>query len=303
MTHPRIAPLLASLTVALLGSACVTLDEDRPVDPSEPVELLRGARRLRGAQLDTIMTRARKTRASGRLDVRAVEKVADAARPAVLSIYFKTEQRARVRLLPFNIPGLGLPVSLPGAGLGSGFIIHPDGYVLTNAHVIRGASDHWALSSTGEELDLEVLAVDPVYDLALLRITGAEGPFPVIPLGDSDEARVGSWAVAVGNPLGLGHTVTLGIISQTGRHLSGVDPEEGREIAFIQMDTAINPGSSGGPLISLTGACVGVNTAGYVEANGISFAVPTAQVLEFLEEVLRGGPSAPERATSEDPGA
>jgi S1-C subfamily serine protease len=115
----------------------------------------------------------------------------------------------------------------------------------------------------------------------------------VIPLGDSDKAPVGSWAVAVGNPLGLGHTVTLGIISQTGRYLSGVDPEEGREIAFIQMDTAINPGSSGGPLISLTGACVGVNTAGYVEANGISFAVPTTQVKEFLNEVLQGEATAP----------
>ena len=97
----------------------------------------------------------------------------------------------------------------------------------------------------------------------------------------------------VGVCTGLGHTVTLGIISQTGRHLSGVDPAEGREISFIQMDTAINPGSSGGPLISLTGACVGVNTAGYVEANGISFAVPTAQVKDFLYEVLKGEQPTP----------
>ena len=285
---------LVTLLAAALGPGCVTMDKEPTIAPDAPVEFHHGARKLRGASMDTIATEAARTRASGRMDVRAVERVAAKARPAVLSIYFKTKQAARVRLLPFNIPGLGIPVSLPGAGLGSGFIIHEDGYVLTNAHVIRGASDHWALSSTGQELDLEVLAVDPVFDLALLRIIGAKGPFPVIPLGDSDKAPVGSWAVAVGNPLGLGHTVTLGIISQTGRYLSGVDPEEGREIAFIQMDTAINPGSSGGPLISLTGACVGVNTAGYIEANGISFAVPTAQVKEVLGEVLQGQPKAPD---------
>lgn len=285
--------LLAPLFFGALGSSCVTLEKEAAISPDAPVEFYRGARSLRGVPLTSISTEAQRTRASGRMDVRAVEKVAASARPAVLSIYFKTKQAARVRLLPFSIPGLGFPVSLPGSGLGSGFIIHEDGYVLTNAHVIRGASDHWALSATGQELDLEVLAVDPVFDLALLKIIGTQGPFPVIPLGDSRKAPVGSWAVAVGNPLGLGHTVTLGIISQTGRHLSGVNPEEGREISFIQMDTAINPGSSGGPLISLTGACVGVNTAGYVEANGISFAVPTTQVKEFLNEVLRGEPQAP----------
>ncbi|MDG1049433.1 MAG: trypsin-like peptidase domain-containing protein [Planctomycetota bacterium] len=293
MSAPHRLIVLVALLVSALASGCVTLDKEEVIAPDAPVEFYRGARKLKGAPLASIANKAAKTRASGRMDVRAVEKVAASARPAVLSIYFKTKQAARVRLLPFSIPGLGIPVSLPGAGLGSGFIIHEDGYVLTNAHVIRGASDHWALSATGQELDLEVLAVDPVFDLALLKIIGTQGPFPVIPLGDSDKAPVGSWAVAVGNPLGLGHTVTLGIISQTGRHLSGVDPAEGREISFIQMDTAINPGSSGGPLISLTGACVGVNTAGYVEANGISFAVPTAQVKDFLYEVLQGEQPTP----------
>lgn len=293
MSAPHRLIVLVALLVSALAPGCVTLDKEEVIAPDAPVEFYRGARKLKGAPLASIANKAAKTRASGRMDVRAVEKVAASARPAVLSIYFKTKQAARVRLLPFSIPGLGIPVSLPGAGLGSGFIIHEDGYVLTNAHVIRGASDHWALSATGQELDLEVLAVDPVFDLALLKIIGTQGPFPVIPLGDSDKAPVGSWAVAVGNPLGLGHTVTLGIISQTGRHLSGVDPAEGREISFIQMDTAINPGSSGGPLISLTGACVGVNTAGYVEANGISFAVPTAQVKDFLYEVLKGEQPTP----------
>jgi serine protease DegS len=107
-------------------------------------------------------------------------------------------------------------------------------------------------------------------------------------MGDSDAIAVGDMTIAVGNPLGLGHTVTFGIVSQTGRNLSGVSDEEGRPIQFIQTDTAINPGSSGGPLITLTGAWVGVNTAGAIGAEGIGFAVPSAQVLEFLDEVLAG---------------
>jgi S1-C subfamily serine protease len=94
--------------------------------------------------------------------------------------------------------------------------------------------------------------------------------------------------IAVGNPLGLGHTVTAGIISQTGRNLSGVSKEEAKAVDFIQTDTAINPGSSGGPLITLRGAWVGVNTAGIVQAQNIGFAVPSDHAVEFLEEVLAG---------------
>ena len=94
--------------------------------------------------------------------------------------------------------------------------------------------------------------------------------------------------VAVGNPLGLGHTVTAGIISQTGRNLSGVSRVEGRRVDFVQTDTAINPGSSGGPLVTLQSAWVGVNTAGIVEAQNIGFAVPSGQVREFLDKVLAG---------------
>jgi S1-C subfamily serine protease len=107
-------------------------------------------------------------------------------------------------------------------------------------------------------------------------------------MGDSDAIAEGDMSIAVGNPLGLGHTVTFGIISQTGRNLSGVAPEEGRQIEFIQTDTAINPGSSGGPLITMAGAWVGINTAGARQAQGIGFAVPSNQVREFIEEVLAG---------------
>jgi len=94
--------------------------------------------------------------------------------------------------------------------------------------------------------------------------------------------------IAIGNPMGLGHTVTQGIVSQTGRNLTGTPEDPGRHIDFLQTDTAINPGSSGGPLITMTGACIGVNTAGVTQAQGIGFAVPTTLVEEFLEEVCSG---------------
>ncbi len=279
--------LLPALLWAGLASSCVTL-EDEVIPPDAPVALYPGAAALRGATLDEVRRVAATTLPSGTMDVRAIERAAKKSRSAVVSIYFKAEQKAKIRLIPFKIPFLGIPVKLPGKGMGSGFIIHEDGYVITNAHVVRDAKDIRLVTYDGVDLDVEVLATDPVFDLALLKIVGTQGPFPVLPMGNSALANVGTWTIAVGNPLGLGHTVTLGIISQTGRHLSGVKPEEGREVAFIQMDTAINPGSSGGPLITLTGAWVGVNTASYTHASGISFAVPSRVVNGFLANVLAG---------------
>jgi S1-C subfamily serine protease len=195
---------------------------------------------------------------------------------------------ARVTLLPIRIPGLGIPVGLPGMGLGSGFFIHPSGYLLSNNHVIKDATEIRTLTRDGADLSVIVVARDPVFDLALLKILGSEREFPVLPMGDSEAVGVGDLVIAVGNPLGLGHTVTSGIISQTERNLSGVSDEEARQIRFIQTDTAINPGSSGGPLITLTGAWVGVNTAGVTEAQNIGFAVPSTQVQEFLDKVRAG---------------
>ncbi|UCD58471.1 MAG: trypsin-like peptidase domain-containing protein, partial [Candidatus Hydrogenedentota bacterium] len=178
---------------------------------------------------------------------------------------------------------------------GSGFFIHPAGYLLTNNHVIEDATEIRVLMRDGTDFGVIVVARDPVFDLALLKIQDSKGEFPVLPMGDSQAVGVGDLVIAVGNPLGLGHTVTSGIISQTGRNLSGVSDEEARHIWFIQTDTAINPGSSGGPLITLTGAWIGVNTAGAKEAQGIGFAVPSSQVREFLDKV-RAGKGEPEAA-------
>jgi len=107
-------------------------------------------------------------------------------------------------------------------------------------------------------------------------------------MGDSDAVSAGDMVIAVGNPLGLGHTVTAGIISQTYRNMAGESGEDGRHVDFIQTDTAINPGASGGPLITLTGAWIGVNTAGATRAQGIGFAVPSNQAHEFLNAIRAG---------------
>ncbi|MEM9383237.1 MAG: trypsin-like peptidase domain-containing protein [Planctomycetota bacterium] len=273
--------------LALYASACISL-EDEVIPPDTPISLYGGSQALRGGSLDDLRRTAEQTHPEGTMQVDAVERASRGARQAVLSLYFDAKQKASVHLLPFRVRGLGIPVSLPGKGLGSGFVVHPDGYVLTNAHVVRNATDIRAFSYDGLDVNVELIATDPVYDLALLKIVGMRGPFPYIPLGRSASVEVGMWAIAVGNPLGLGHTVSLGIVSQTGRHLSGVDPDAGREISYLQMDTPINPGSSGGPLITLTGACIGVNTAAYADASNIAFAVPTEQIEEFLQQVLAG---------------
>jgi len=280
---------VVTTVVLLLGSGCITLEEQEARFPTEgPVLLRPAARDLRGVRSGDLVVETKDTVANVTLHTQLIRQVAEKAKEAVVSIYVKTKTPARVRLLPIRIPGLGIPVRLPGMGLGSGFFIHPSGYMLTNNHVIQDAEEIRVLTSDGADFGVIVVARDPVFDLALLKIQGSAREFAVLPMGDSEAVGVGDLVIAVGNPLGLGHTVTSGIISQTGRNLSGVLDEEARQIRFIQTDTAINPGSSGGPLTTLTCAWIGVNTAGAVEAQGIGFAVPSSQVREFLDKVRAG---------------
>ena len=217
-----------------------------------------------------------------------IRQVAEKSRQAVVSVYAQTKTPYRITLFPIPLPGMGVPVRVPGVGLGSGFFIHPSGYLLTNDHVVRRAEKVNVLTQDGTDFDVIIVARDPVYDLALLKVIESDQEFHVLPMGDSKEIDSGDMVIAVGNPLGLGHTVTSGIISHTGRNLSG-KPEKGkRQIRFIQSDAAINPGSSGGPLITLTGAWIGVNTAGASSGQGIGFAVPSEQVREFLDMIRTG---------------
>ncbi|RYE86147.1 MAG: PDZ domain-containing protein, partial [Myxococcales bacterium] len=167
--------------------------------------------------------------------------------------------------------------------LGTGFIIDTSGLIVTNAHVIAGADDIQVKLSDDRELPARVVGKDTKLDLALLKLESASGLSAAV-LGDSDGLRVGEWVIAIGNPFGLGHTVTLGITSAKGRSI-GAGPYD----AFIQTDASINPGNSGGPLFNLKGEVVGIPTAIRQGAQGIGFAVPSNALKEVLPQLRDKG--------------
>jgi serine protease Do len=175
------------------------------------------------------------------------------------------------------------------AGMGSGFVIHPDGWVLTNHHVVEGAEQVWVqLRGSGRRLAAACVGSDARSDLALLRIE-AERPLPALPLGSSDALRPGDWVVAVGHPFGLTHVVTHGIVSGKGRALGDLAQGRSGFYDFIQTDAAIDRGNSGGPLLNLRGEVVGINTAINSRARGIGFAVPIDLVKAVLPHLRRRG--------------
>jgi S1-C subfamily serine protease len=173
----------------------------------------------------------------------------------------------------------------PALGAGSGVIITPDGYVLTNDHVVRGAARLDAVLSDGSSSEARIVGEDPDTDLALLRL--ARGGLPTATIGDSGALRVGQLVVAIGNPLGLQATVTAGVISALHRTLRGVS---GRLIEdVVQTDAALNPGNSGGALVDSAGRLVGITTAIVGGAQGICFAVPIDTAKWVVPELLREG--------------
>jgi len=279
---------MLSTCVMLSCMACVSIEE-RGIVLGAPLELYTGAERLAGAPPERYCVRATETTSEVVLTSRRVPEVARTASQAVVSIYTRVGRPARLRLVPFAFMP-GFRINVPGEALGSGFFVHPSGLLLSNEHVVADAREIWAETADGEQVRLEVLALDPTYDLALLAVVDPQHRFPSLPLGDSGAVSIGESVLAIGNPLGLGHSVTLGIISQTGRDLSRrAEDANLRRPSYFQTDTAINPGSSGGPLVTLTGACVGVNTAVASGSQGIGFSLPSAQALEFLDAVAAGG--------------
>ncbi|WP_017316724.1 HhoA/HhoB/HtrA family serine endopeptidase [Mastigocladopsis repens] len=170
-------------------------------------------------------------------------------------------------------------------GEGSGFIIDPNGMILTNAHVVSGADSVTVTLKDGRKLQGEVKGVDEPSDLAVVKINGRN--LPVAPLGNSKDLQVGDWAIAVGNPLGLDNTVTLGIISTLNRSSAQVGIPDKR-LDFIQTDAAINPGNSGGPLLNEQGEVIGINTAIRADAQGIGFAIPIDKAKVIEDALARG---------------
>ncbi len=174
----------------------------------------------------------------------------------------------------------------PQQGLGSGVIVSSEGYILTNNHVIEGAKEIVVTLSDSRRAVAQVIGTDPDTDLAILRINLER--LPVIALGSSDTAQVGDRVLAIGNPFGVGQTVTSGIVSALGRNQLGINTFEN----FIQTDAAINPGNSGGALVDVNGNLIGINTAIYSRSGGnmgIGFAIPVSTARQVLEGIVRDG--------------
>lgn len=179
-------------------------------------------------------------------------------------------------------------------GLGSGVIISPDGYIVTNNHVIDGAERLEVTLNDNRNFEATIIGADPVTDLALIKIENPGDSLHVIPMGNSEDLRVGEWVLAVGNPFGFTSTVTSGIVSAKARNISStVGGGTGGGIeAYIQTDAAVNQGNSGGALVNLAGELVGINTAIYSRTGnyaGCSFAIPTSIVKKVVEDLERYG--------------
>jgi len=171
-------------------------------------------------------------------------------------------------------------------GQGSGFIISPDGYILTNYHVVDKAAKVEVKMQDGRDYTAKIVGTDPPSDLAVIKIDESDLPF--LRLGDSDRLEVGDWVLAVGNPFGLSHTLTAGIVSAKGRSGIGLNDYEN----FIQTDAAINPGNSGGPLVDLDGKVVGINTAIFSRSGGymgIGFAIPVNMAKQIRDQLIEHG--------------
>jgi len=215
------------------------------------------------------------------------------AAPAVVNVYATKMTRTRVNPL-FEDPlfkrffgdRFGQPAYKRENSLGSGVIVNSNGYVLTNNHVISGASDIQVVLRDGRQFSARIVGTDPETDLAVLQTAGGE--LPVANLGDSEHLRVGDVVMAIGNPFGVGQTVTMGIVSATGRSELGISTIE----HFIQTDAAINPGNSGGALINARGQVVGINTAIFSDtgaSHGIGFAIPVRIAKRVLQQISGHG--------------
>jgi len=216
---------------------------------------------------------------------------AEQAMPSVVSI----QATSRVRL-PSNHPLLNDPMfrrffgpegrAEPGGGLGSGVVLAADGLIVTNHHVIDAAEDIEVIAPDGRRAKAKIVGGDPETDLAVLRVSLSE--LKPIAVGNAEEARVGDPVLAIGNPFGVGQTVTMGIISALGRNQLGINTFEN----FIQTDAAINPGNSGGPLVDAEGRLLGINTAIYSRTGGslgIGFAIPVSTVRNVVDQIVATG--------------
>ena len=229
-----------------------------------------------------------------------IVEIAKKQNPAVVFVTSKTNFRPAKRNTPPNRnpfgqfgpnggPGHPQPPT-PGGGSGTGFIIDREGYILTNHHVVDNADVIKITLDNEKEFEAELIGSDSKTDIALLKIikqTGDNTDFPYLTLGNSADVEVGEWVVAIGNPFGLDHTVTTGVVSAKARNIGAGPYDE-----YIQTDASINPGNSGGPLLNMSGDVIGINTAIFSRTGGnvgIGFTIPINMASDILEELKKDG--------------
>jgi len=226
---------------------------------------------------------------SGYMLKNSIADVAERVGKAVVNI--DTKRTVKVSPLPFGdlfyeffgIRQREIAREVEVPAIASGFIVRSDGYVLTNNHVVEGAKEIVVTLADGRKFNGKIMGRDSINDLAIVKIEAKN--LPAVQLGDSDAIRPGDFAIAIGNPYGLQHTVTAGIISGLARSLDG-DPSEAG--IYIQTDAAINRGNSGGPLINIDGKVVGINTAIIAQAQGLGFAIPVNVAKSVMDDLISG---------------
>ncbi|MBM4283084.1 MAG: PDZ domain-containing protein [Deltaproteobacteria bacterium] len=210
---------------------------------------------------------------------------------AVLTIEVESQTAAAMDPRAFRFFGMEVPDQRQ-RGQGTGFLIHPDGYALTNHHVVENATKiRVRIGGRTEVIPATVVGDDPRTDVALIKLEGrnpAGGPWPSLPLGDSDVLAVGDFVVAIGNPFGLSQSVSMGILSAKGRRDIAPSGRQGL-YDFLQTDASINPGNSGGPLLNLAGEVIGINSAVNAAGQGIGFAIPVNLVKKLLPDLKARG--------------
>lgn len=216
-----------------------------------------------------------------------------AAESAVEAVVSVTVVKRSETYVPSGILGLffgyGQTVPREQIGSGSGVIITPDGYILTNNHVVEGATEIEVTMNDNTTYSADLIGTDPATDVAVIKVDGES--LPTIPVADSDNLRIGEWVLAIGSPYQLQSTITAGIVSAKGRKMPNYTGEFKIE-SFIQTDAAVNPGNSGGALVDKTGALVGINTAIISETgaySGYSFAIPSNMAMEVADDIIRYG--------------
>jgi serine protease Do len=267
--------LRASFAVAALPLLLVGCKRPGPAPSGGPSAAPSGAVMIQGAPI--VNNSVQVVAPPGIQAPASFADLAAKADPAV--VFVKTLQERR---------GLTGRRQVVGEGVGSAFVYDPNGLIITNNHVIEGASEIYVVFGRKRQVKATIVGRDPRTDVAVIRVE--EKNLPFLPLGDSEAVRVGDWVVAIGNPFALSHTVSAGIISARGRTIQDVKGlDEAGYYDFLQTDASINPGNSGGPLLDTAGRVVGMNTAIRRAANNIGFAIPVNMIKELLPRLLADG--------------